>query len=212
MNARRGWFPAIVAAAVTAVPLLVIGTGATSATTRAIATASPNQRVRAGLQPSAAANPVTPPGDPLALVRAKASVQPPLPPPLVPGEIRVPSVGADMFPVPAGYGVEPKVSSAQATEVATSGAVSKSMLATSSATLMIFSNKLGADPSTTKTNVPLAVAPTLTWVVTFHGGEPFVAGPITRTTPLPPMSCEYVVAIDAVSGVQLDAYQACHAT
>ncbi len=98
---RRVLLSAMVAAVVTTVPLLVVATSATSATT------SHGQRWARPVPRDAA---VDRPSDPLSLARAKASVQPPPLPPLAPGEIRVPSVGADMIPVPTGYAVTPQVS------------------------------------------------------------------------------------------------------
>lgn len=196
MSYRKRLFPVVVALCAGAVALVVI-------------VASVSSGSRTGATPARLSS-----GAALPSPDPRASLTPPSLPPLQPGEIRDTTVGSDTVPVPSGYPVAPEISATRAIEIATAGVVSTSMLSKTSPAvgLMIYSNALGADPQTAKPGVPRRIPPTLAWIVTSQGGEPLIAGPVNQPRSLPPMTCEYVAAIDAVSGKQLNAFQRCHAS
>ena len=143
------------------------------------------------------------------VVSPKARMRGPALPPLRPGEVRVPAVGADMMPPTARQRAAVGVSSVSARAAARRVAPMRGFVTGSSTTrLMVYTNVYG--PVRANGTMAPSVPATLSWIVTFPRSVPLVSRPITLKGKMPAMRCQYVAVISAASGRQLDAYQVCH--
>jgi hypothetical protein len=142
-------------------------------------------------------------------VNPKALMRGPALPPLRPGEVRVPAVGAVMMPPTARQRVAVRVSSVSAQAAARRVAPLRGFVTGSSTTrLMVYTNVYG--PVRSNGTMAPSVPATLSWIVTFARSVPLVSRPITFKGKMPAMRCQYVAVISAATGRQLDAYQVCH--
>lgn len=143
------------------------------------------------------------------VVNPKAVMRGPALPPLRPGEVRVPAVGAVMMPPTARQRVAVRVSSVSARATARRVAPLRGFVTGSSTTrLMVYTNVYG--PVRANGTMAPSVPATLSWIITFPGSVPLVSRPINFKGKMPAMRCDYVAVISAASGRQLDAYQVCH--
>lgn len=161
---------------------------------RAVSSSSQPRTLVAETQP--------PPANPKAQLRGA-----PLPP-LRPGEVREPAVGADMMPPTARQASAAKLSANAALAAATSKAPLPGLAAGKPATrLMMYTNVYG--PRNPDGTMSPSVPWTLSWIVSFSGSERLVVPPINFKGTLPDAPCQYVAVISALDGQQLDAYQVC---
>jgi hypothetical protein len=138
----------------------------------------------------------------------RAQLQGPKLPALLPGEVRDQAVGADMFVPTAEQAKAAQISSASAVDRAKAAAPLPEMVTDhATGTLMMYSNTLGTVSADGRMSP--SVPTTLSWVVTFDESAPLVVPPANFHGTLPTLSCQYVVAVNAITGAQLDAYQMC---
>lgn len=143
------------------------------------------------------------------VVSPKALMRGPALPPLRPGEVRVPAVGADMMPPTARQRLAVRVSSLSARATARRVAPIRGFVSgRSTARLMVYTNVYG--PVRANGTMKPSVPATVSWIVTFPQSAPLVSRPINFKGKMPAMRCQYVAVISAADGRQLDAYQVCH--
>jgi hypothetical protein len=129
-------------------------------------------------------------------------------PPLRSGEIRLMAVGADMLAPTRQQSAAVRIPAAAAGATARARAPMRGFVTAKPTTrLMIYTNLYGATrPGGT---MAPSVPPTLSWIVTFNNAAALVVTPIGFKGRLPALTCQYVAAISAVSGRQIDAYEVC---